>query len=200
MMDISLISNVFAKASLFLFSVLSLLFFQTTLPQSEAYAAKVKLIVTQSRNASPRKKAWKVSSKVRANIEEQHIDEGTRAGSTMQTWVQNYVGCPTNDDAGHYIGKQLGGTGTKYDNIFPENLNLNRGRQRVQEDKVKGYVIDDCDKVRATVSVKFKKNGRRKTRPISVSYQTKCVGNLNPGSKPTLPPKNWKNNKPGGCR
>lgn len=164
-----------------------------------AYAEKAKLIVKKSKYSSPNKPKWFVSSEVKADIEEQHIDGGTTTNSTVRSWVQNDVGCPQNDDAGHYIANSLGGVGRKYKNIFPENRTLNRGKQRVWEGKVKEYVQNDCDKVRVTVRVSFNDNQTPKTRPVKVKYLARCVGNAQPGAKKRLKTQNWTNNKPAGC-
>jgi hypothetical protein len=163
------------------------------------YAERAKLIVKKSKYVSPNKPKWYVSSQVKADIEEQHIDGGTGKNQTVRNGVQNDVGCSINDDAGHYIANSLGGIGRKYYNIYPENRTLNRGKQRVWEGKVKEYVMNDCDKARVTVRVKFNDNSSPSTRPVTVKYLTRCVGTVQPGAKKKLKTQNWTNNKPAGC-
>jgi hypothetical protein len=55
-----------------------------------------------------------------------HLGTGTDTDAAIRQWVQNQVGYNT-DDAGHIIGKNLGGLGTVDWNIFPQSRNLNRG-------------------------------------------------------------------------
>jgi hypothetical protein len=45
-----------------------------------------------------------------------------------------------NDDAGHVVGKQLGGNGG-VDYIFPQSININRGAFAIYESKIKAQVI-----------------------------------------------------------
>lgn len=61
-----------------------------------------------------------------ALITPQNINQGTATNQQVRDYVQNIVGYPT-DDAGHVVGKQLGGSGTDTWNIFPQSRNFNRG-------------------------------------------------------------------------
>lgn len=61
-----------------------------------------------------------------ARITPAHLNTGTDTNTAMRQWVQNEVGYPT-DDAGHIVGKALGGYGTVQWNIFPQSSNFNRG-------------------------------------------------------------------------
>lgn len=61
-----------------------------------------------------------------ASVGAAHLRTGTATNRAVRDWVQQEVGRPT-DDAGHIIGKNQGGLGTVWWNIFPQNFNFNRG-------------------------------------------------------------------------
>lgn len=156
------------------------------------------LHVTASDRVGTLRPNWHVSRRVRADITEANLYEGTLAGDTMQRWVQDDVGCPSGDDAGHFVGNRLGGIGTLYKNIFPENLNLNRGRQRAWEGRVVDYLVNECTEVRVTIAVTFS-DADPETRPVSVRYSTRCVGDVIDGGRRSLPTQDWPNDLPAGC-
>ncbi|APC40324.1 DNA/RNA non-specific endonuclease [Clostridium estertheticum] len=61
-----------------------------------------------------------------AKIESKHIGKGTNTNKSARTLMQK-LGLAT-DDAGHAIGKNLGGpVGARSKNLFQQNLNINRG-------------------------------------------------------------------------
>mgnify|MGYP002386133958 CR=1 FL=1 len=45
------------------------------------------------------------------------------------------------DDVDHIIGKQLGGTGRKMYNIFPQSCHVNRGAWNTQEKYIRQLVL-----------------------------------------------------------
>jgi hypothetical protein len=59
-------------------------------------------------------------------IQPNHLGTGTAPNAAIRTWVQQVVGYP-NDDAGHIVANQLGGSGTVNWNIFPQSGNFNKG-------------------------------------------------------------------------
>lgn len=69
------------------------------------------------------------------------------------------------DDPGHMIGKQLGGSGGKK-NVFPQDFHVNRGEFAQFE----GRVVDFVDlHGQADIQIKFQyKNGG--TRPTKITY------------------------------
>ena len=60
-----------------------------------------------------------------AEIRREHIGTGSGTNQTTRDFAQR-LGLP-NDDAGHIVGNQLGGTGRQTWNIFPQHRNFNRG-------------------------------------------------------------------------
>lgn len=162
-------------------------------------ADQATLHVQKSDKVGTIRPTWHVSFRVRADISEANIDEGTEPTARIRDWIQNDVGCPAGDDAGHYIANSLGGSGSNYQNIFPENTTLNRGKQSQWEKVVKEYVQNECSIARVTVTVSFRDTEDPDTRPVSVRYRTRCVGNVTPGGRKSLPTKTWNNIKPKNC-
>lgn len=106
-----------------------------------------------------------------AKIEKRHIKKGTDTNNASREYVRN-LGKQT-DDAGHGIGKNLGGLGSiNSGNIFPQNLSINRGRFRQFE-----TMIADEVKAGKTVFVRVvPKYAVGSTRPFEVLYQVRIDG------------------------
>lgn len=64
-----------------------------------------------------------------AEVRREHIGTGTEANDAMRDFVNRLSGLRT-DDAGHVVGRLLGGTGTHTWNIVPQHRNFNRGAYR----------------------------------------------------------------------
>ena len=86
----------------------------------------------------------------------------------------------TDDDAGHIIGKQLGGSGGKK-NVFLQNFHVNRGAFAQFEGKVADFIeLHGETKVKLT----FKYDQQiSKTRPISVTYDVIATNGVRMKSK-----------------
>lgn len=78
-----------------------------------------------------------------------------------------------NDDAGHILGRVLGGQGG-VDNVFPQLPAINRGVYRVFESKVKKYIEDN-----GAVDIEWKFDyGNGETRPTDIVYNVFQNGKL----------------------
>ena len=78
-----------------------------------------------------------------------------------------------NDDAGHILGRVLGGQGG-VDNVFPQLPAINRGEYRVFESKVKKYIEDN-----GAVDIEWKFDyGNGGTRPTDIVYNVFQNGKL----------------------
>lgn len=86
---------------------------------------------------------------------------GTNASSRAYAKSMGNAG----DDAGHILGRNLGGSGGK-DNIFAQAPNINRGSFAKFEGRVAEFVRDNGS-VDVDVTFKYAKGG---TRPIKVIY------------------------------
>jgi hypothetical protein len=98
-----------------------------------------------------------------ATVTQAERNKGTNTNASSRKYARG-LGEST-DDAGHIVGKQLGGSGGKK-NVFPQNTNLNRG----QFAQFEGRVADMVDKkgdVKITVEFEYGKGG---TRPTKVKY------------------------------
>ncbi|MEK3886834.1 PrsW family glutamic-type intramembrane protease [Bacillus sp. FSL K6-3431] len=106
-----------------------------------------------------------------AKIEKSHLGTGTNTNAASRRYART-LGNQT-DDAGHGIGNNLGGIGSRNSgNIFPQSLNINRGRFRQFE----GLVADE---VRAGKDVFVRvtpKYTTGSTRPYEVLYQVRIDG------------------------
>ena len=101
------------------------------------------------------------------------LGKGTGTTKAARKWAK-FVGCP-DDDAGHIIGKQLGGKGgVGSKNIFPQNSSYNRGDFAKFEGQVKKTVKksnSSCPKVTIKASVTFTfGNAHRPHRPTMIHY------------------------------
>ncbi len=106
-----------------------------------------------------------------AKIEKRHLGTGTITNAASRRYART-LGKQT-DDAGHGIGNNLGGLGSRNSgNIFPQSLNINRGRFRQFE----GLVADE---VRAGKDVFVRvvpKYHTGSTRPYEILYQVRIDG------------------------
>ncbi|GIN72027.1 hypothetical protein J14TS2_25020 [Bacillus sp. J14TS2] len=106
-----------------------------------------------------------------AKIEKRHLGKGTDTNAASRKYVRK-LGKST-DDAGHAIGKNLGGLGNKYSgNIFPQNLSVNRGSFREFEKLIAKEVAANKN-VFIRVVPKYTPGS---TRPIEIAYHVRIDG------------------------
>ena len=98
-----------------------------------------------------------------ATITTTDLGTGTNTNASSRRYARA-LGCPS-DDAGHIIGKQLGGSGGKA-NVFPQNLSINRGEYAQFEGRVANLVHETGQ---VDITVTFEYDGS--TRPIGVKYE-----------------------------
>ena len=100
-----------------------------------------------------------------ATIKRTDLGTGTNTNAASRSHARSLGNA--DDDAGHMIGKQLGGSGGKKD-VFPQDFHVNRGAFAQFEGKVADFVeLHGETKVKLT----FKYDQQiSKTRPISVTY------------------------------
>ena len=104
-----------------------------------------------------------------AKIRPEDLGTGTGTNKSSRKYARKN-GCP-GDDAGHAIGNQLGGKGSK-NNIIPQDPAINRG-------PFAQYENDIAEKVRNgnNVIVRVIPNYEGdSTRPVSITYQTRTNG------------------------
>jgi YD repeat-containing protein len=107
-----------------------------------------------------------------AKIEKQHIGTGTETNPTTRLFARAF-GKET-DDAGHAIGKNLGGSGTDISNIIPQAPNINRGAFRDFEKQV-AREVEAGNEVFVRVVPKYE--SANVTRPSEIVYQLRVNGN-----------------------
>ena len=99
----------------------------------------------------------------KGTVTSSNIGKGSATNASSREYARS-LGLPT-DDAGHMIGKQLGGSGGK-DNVFPQDLHINRGKFAQFEGDVVDFVKLHGQ---ADITVEFEyANGG--TRPTKVTY------------------------------
>jgi len=106
-------------------------------------------------------------TRVKAQITKANLGGGT--GTTSAARATTFHG----DDAGHIIGKQLGGKGgASSDNIFSQNPHINRGDFAQHETRIANLVRDGHN---VEVDVQLNYNG---SRVDSITYDTYINGAL----------------------
>lgn len=104
-----------------------------------------------------------------AKIRPEDLGTGTATNGSSRARVRSY-GC-SNDDAGHAIGRQLGGDGG-VNGVFPQSPNINRGEFRDFENYIADLVAAG-DNVIVRVVPQYAKDS---TRPDSILYQARING------------------------
>ena len=100
-----------------------------------------------------------------ATIKRADLGTGTNTNAASRNHARSLGNA--DDDAGHMIGKQLGGSGGKK-NVFPQDFHVNRGAFAQFEGKVADFVeLHGETKVKLTFNYDQQIS---KTRPISVTY------------------------------
>ena len=102
--------------------------------------------------------------RARATIDPADIGAGTGTNASSRGYAQTMG--TSSDDAGHILGRNLGGSGGK-DNIFAQAPNINRGDFAQFEKRVATFVKEN-GAVDIDVQFSYATNGG--TRPTSVSY------------------------------
>lgn len=131
--------------------------------------------------------------RVVAHIKKEHLDSGSATTSPMRAMVK-LAGC-AEDDAGHIIGKRLGGCGNRDGNIFPQDIRKNRGAFRSGPETTVYNAVkrltNPSDYVEYTVTLHYA--NWLKTRPHQLSWDIVKVEN---GRRTTLD-SNWMANPKG---
>ena len=99
-----------------------------------------------------------------ATVTKGDLGTGTNTNASSRRYARGLG--KSNDDAGHIIGKQLGGSGGK-GNVFPQNLSKNRGAF-AQFEGVVADMIHSKGSAQITVSFEYANGG---TRPTGVNYE-----------------------------
>jgi hypothetical protein len=116
---------------------------------------------------------------------------GSDTDVDARRWSRCVVGID-GDDAGHVIANKLGGSGHLIDqNLFPQNLSINRGRYRAREGRVR-QAITTGGRVCVHITYDYKPTSVNPNRPSSVTYDVYLNFMLNPTmpvdfSNPVLP-------------
>jgi len=102
----------------------------------------------------------------RVTVTKSDLGTGTGTNASSRSHARG-MGSGT-EDAGHVIGKRLGGSGG-VDHVFPQNPKINRGEFRVFEGRVADLVKTTGS---ADISIRLKYS-RGKTRPHTIVYEAK---------------------------
>lgn len=113
-----------------------------------------------------------------AQILPQHLNSGTATNTAARTYARQMG--KNNDDAGHILARMLGGSGTDLRNIFPQNLNFNRGIWSEVEASVADAVRNN-NGIRFTVNLMY--HSTSDTRPYKLVY---CIRKINNGEVITI--------------
>lgn len=100
-----------------------------------------------------------------AIVSSNDLGKGTATNTSSRNWARQN-GLPT-ADAGHIIGKQLGGSGGKQ-NIFPQDFHVNRGSFAQFEGQVADFV-DLHGSAKVTVEFEYDL-GVSTTKPTAVIF------------------------------
>lgn len=92
-------------------------------------------------------------------------DLGTGTKTNTSSIAQARTMGQNSDDAGHIIGKRLGGSGG-VDNVFPQDPHINRGEFRTFEAKV-AKMANTYGSVDVSIELRYANGG---TRPTSIIY------------------------------
>jgi hypothetical protein len=106
-----------------------------------------------------------------ARIEPQHIGTGTGTNDATRLFARTFGNAT--DDAGHAIGRNLGGSGTDISNIIPQSPNVNRGAFRQFEQQITRQVEAGN---RVFVRVVPRYESAAATRPNQIVYQVRVNG------------------------
>ncbi|MBI3560526.1 MAG: DNA/RNA non-specific endonuclease [Gammaproteobacteria bacterium] len=106
-----------------------------------------------------------------AKIEPRHIGAGSETNSKTRLFARS-LGEAT-DDAGHAIGKNLGGSGTDITNIIPQAPSINRGAFSQFEQQISREVKSGKE---VFVRVVPKYESAAATRPSEIVYQVRING------------------------
>ena len=99
----------------------------------------------------------------KATVTSSNIGKRSATNASSREYARS-LGLPT-DDAGHMIGKQLGGSGGK-DYVFPQDLHINRGKFAQFEGDVADFVKLHGQ---ADITIEFE-YANAGTRPTKVTY------------------------------
>jgi len=117
---------------------------------------------------------WGVGGRVeQIDVDVAPADIGT--GSATSQATRNFaraMGLP-NDDAGHVIARMLGGSGTNTNNIFPQNLSVNRGTFARWERVIRRDI--QAQNQVANLRVQFHYTAGA-TRPYQIDYEYTLLG------------------------
>ncbi|MBS4202190.1 PrsW family intramembrane metalloprotease [Bacillus sp. FJAT-49732] len=100
-----------------------------------------------------------------------HLKKGTATNDASRRYARS-LGKQT-DDAGHGIGNNLGGLGSRFSgNIFPQNLSINRGKFAQFE----GMIADEVQAGKTVFVRVVPKYASGSTRPYEVVYNVRIDG------------------------
>ncbi|MDO4727169.1 MAG: DNA/RNA non-specific endonuclease, partial [Porphyromonadaceae bacterium] len=98
-----------------------------------------------------------------ATITRKNLGKGTNTNESSRAYARSLG--HADDDAGHMIGKQLGGSGGKK-NVFPQDFHVNRGEFAQFEGRVADF-IDIHGSANVQLNFEYANGG---TRPTKVTY------------------------------
>ncbi len=106
-----------------------------------------------------------------AKLDVKYLDTGTDTNNASRAFVRK-LGLST-DDAGHGIGKRLGGLGNKNSkNIFPQDPHINRGEFR----NLEKFIYEQVESGKNVFIRVVPKYTEGSTRPFEVIYQVRIDG------------------------
>ena len=101
------------------------------------------------------------------DISNSDLGTGTGTNQTTRDYARSLGG--KFDDAGHVRASNLGGSGTKTGNIFPQSITVNRGKMRAFEGIIADKISSNPNMTaKATITPSYRGNS---TRPAKIKYE-----------------------------
>ncbi len=116
---------------------------------------------------------------VKAHIYKRHIGTGTNTNNQTRIYAREMG--TENDDAGHIVARQLGGTGTESYNIFPQNKDINRGNNGEFDNwrRFEQELVETAETLDSTSYIEIEYNlyyeNENATRPTTMHISTFIV-------------------------
>lgn len=111
------------------------------------------------------------------NVSAADLDTGSSTNSRVRVWIRSLAAHDgfELDDAGHILASRLGGCGDCPVNLFPQNLNRNRGVYRVYEGEIAACIANGAT-AQLFWKFNYKSPAQEHLRPDTYTYTAKFMG------------------------
>jgi len=112
------------------------------------------------------------------NVTAADLDTGSKTNRRTRAWVRSLAAHDgfELDDAGHILASRLGGCGNCPVNLFPQNLNRNRGVYRRMEGDIAECIANGATSAQLSWKFNYKRRALEHMRPDSYTYTAKFTG------------------------